>query len=216
MTPTLLIIAGVAAVGDWVAVWLRRARAEYLLKPATLALLVAAAATADLGDTKLWAVAALALGLSGDVALLGETSGDGEPGTWFLVGLAAFLLGHVAYLVAFVLVGTRGLDVLAGTLVVAGVAGLVLRPVLRGARRTGGRRLAVAVAGYAVVLSAMTVLATGTAAIAIAIGGVLFLGSDALLARGRFAGRVPNGDLLVIVSYHVAQFLLLIGLINAA
>jgi hypothetical protein len=33
-----------------------------------------------------------------------------------------------------------------------------------------------------------------------------------LIARDRFVGRVPHGKLLIIVTYHVGQSLILIGL----
>lgn len=212
LTVTLLVLAGVVAVGDWLAVWQRLFRVEYLLKPATLALLVAAAVTADLGVAKPWVVAALVLGLLGDVGLM--LSADDRPDRPFLLGLGAFLLGHLCYIVGFSRVGLRGVDVLAGVLIVAGIAGLALPRVLRGAARTAGRSLAVVVGGYAAVLAAMAVLGIGTGHVATAIGAALFLTSDALIARTRFVGRLPHADLLVIVSYHVGQALILIGLLR--
>jgi uncharacterized membrane protein YhhN len=56
------------------------------------------------------------------------------------------------------------------------------------------------------------VLGVGTSAIATAVGGILFLASDSLIAWERFVRRVPQGPLAVIVSYHLAQALILIGL----
>lgn len=213
MTVTLLVVAAVVAVGDWVAVQLRLFRLEYVLKPLTLGLLVAAAATADLGDPKPWVVAALVLGLLGDVGLM---LSDGTSDRPFLAGLGAFLLGHVCYIVAFAIAGVRGIDLLAGFLVALGVAALTLPAVLRGAARAAGRPFAALVAGYAAVLAAMTTFAVGTGLLATASGGALFLVSDTLIARERFVERVPHGDLAVIVTYHLAQALILIGLITAA
>lgn len=213
MPVALLVAAAAAAVGDWVAVQLRLSRIEYLLKPATLALLAIAAAASDIGDPKPWVVGALAFGLLGDVGLLLSTGGTDPP---FLAGLGAFLIGHVWYVVAFALAGLHGLHLLAGLLIAGGVAGLALPPVLRGAARSAGRAFAALVAGYATVLSTMTVLAVGTGFVETAVGGVLFLISDTLIARERFVARVPHGALLVIVTYHLAQFLIVIGLIRGA
>ena len=213
MTVTLLVVAAVAAVGDWAAVWLRLFRLEYVFKPLTLALLVAAACVAELGDAKPWVVAALVLGLLGDVGLM-LSSGRTDPP--FLAGLAAFLLGHVCYLVGFARTGLRPVDVLAGVLIAVGVAALTLPQVLRGARRSAGRPFALVVAGYATLLAAMTALAVGTGIVATAIGGALFLVSDTLIARRRFVAEVRHGDLLVMVTYHLAQALILIGLIGAS
>ncbi|HKC29285.1 MAG TPA: hypothetical protein VKB75_14825, partial [Jatrophihabitans sp.] len=67
MPVTLLVIAALTAAGDWAAVQQRLFRVEHLLKPATMALLLAAAATADLGDLKPWVLGALAFGLIGDI-----------------------------------------------------------------------------------------------------------------------------------------------------
>jgi len=227
VTVTLLAVAAALAVGDWAAVqfpdaqipWrlfgrvreLRVGALEYLLKPGALAVLLAAACVADLGGAKYWVVAALAFGLAGDVGLM--LSEEGRTDLPFLAGLGAFLAGHVCYVVAFARTGLRGWDVFAGVLVVAGVAGLALPQVLRGAARASGRLFAGIIAGYATLLAAMAVLGIGTGIVATAIGAVLFLCSDTLLARNRFVAPVRSGPLLVIVTYHAAQFLILIGLL---
>jgi uncharacterized membrane protein YhhN len=212
MTDALLVVAGLAAVADWFALDRRLFRLEYVFKPLTLVLLIAAAASADLGPAKAWVVAALVLGLLGDVGLMLSKDGT-DPDPAFLAGLGAFALGHVCYLIAFVRVGVRGLDVLAGALIVVGIAALSLPKVLRGAAAAAGRGFAYLVAGYAALLAAMAILGVGTGLVATAIGGVLFLASDTLIARERFVTAVPRGRLLVIVSYHLAQFLILLGVL---
>jgi uncharacterized membrane protein YhhN len=213
VTVTLLVVAAVVAVGDWAAVHLRLFRLEYVLKPLTLVLLVAAAVVADLGDAKPWVVAALVCGLLGDVGLMLSSGRTDAP---FIAGLGSFLVGHICYVIAFAVVGLRGIDVLAGLLIAGGLAALALPQVLRGAARAAGRPFALIVAGYAAFLAAMSTLAVGTGLVPTAIGGVLFLVSDTLIARQRFVARRPHGDLLVIVTYHLAQALILIGLVGAA
>lgn len=209
MALTFLVLTGLAAIGDWAAVARRYFRIEYLLKPLTLAFLAVAAASADLGPGHWWIVAGLGFGLVGDIALLG--AGD-RTGAAFLTGLAAFGLGHVCYLIGFGRHGLHLLYALAGVLVVAGVAGLVLPAVLRAARTHSG--LVAPLAGYCALLGAMTVLAVATGSIATAIGGVLFLVSDAVLAHDRFVRRLPRGPLTVITTYHVGQFLVVAGLVE--
>ena len=214
MTVALFVAAAVAALGDWVAVWQRFFRIEYLLKPLTLAVLIAATMSADLpGDVKPWVLAALALGLIGDVALMLSRDDAGALDGAFLIGLAAFLAGHVCYLAAFARFGLGGLQMLAGLLVVVGSAALTLPRVLSGAKRAGGQELLAVVAAYAAVLAAMAVLAVGTKSVLTAIGGLLFLGSDTVLARERFVKPIRNGPVVVIVSYHLAQALIVLGLI---
>lgn len=206
-----LVLAGIAALGDWFAVGGGHDRAEYVAKPLTLVLLIAGAATADLGTAKAWVLAALVLGLLGDVALLfshEDSPGDGTD-VAFLIGLGSFLLGHVAYLIAFARHGLHPVQLLAGALVVLGAAVLVLPRVLRGARE-----LAVPVGAYAALLAAMTVLGFGTAAVVTAIGALLFLLSDLTLAWGRFVQPLRRGPVIVAVTYHLAQLLIVIGLIR--
>ena len=88
----LLTLTGAVAAIDWWAVATERRPWERIAKPATLGLLVcAAAAGGAFGDaTGRLLLAALVLGLIGDVFLLG----DGNSA--FRAGLAAFLVGHLA------------------------------------------------------------------------------------------------------------------------
>jgi uncharacterized membrane protein YhhN len=158
-------------------------------------------------------VAALALGLVGDIALM--LAAPDAVDAAFIAGLTAFLLGHVAYLVAFARVGVHLLPLLAGLLVAGGVGGLVLPAVLRRVRDDGGPPLVGAVAGYALAVGATTALASGTQLVLCALGGLLFLVSDALIARGRFVAAVPRGALLVASTYHLAQFAIVLGLLLA-
>ncbi|PZS16730.1 MAG: hypothetical protein DLM57_09770 [Pseudonocardiales bacterium] len=217
MTVALLVLAGVVAVTDWFAVS-RRHRVESLAKPLTLVLLIAAACFADLGVTKPWVIAALMFGLLGDVALLFtdeslRREGAGSQGP-FLLGLISFLLGHLAYVIAFTRHGLHPVQLLAGGLVVAGAAALAVPRVLHGARHDGGSRLAVLVGAYAAVLGVMTVLGFGTAAVPTAIGALLFLTSDLTLAWGRYVQALLRGPVIVAVTYHAAQALILIGLVR--
>jgi uncharacterized membrane protein YhhN len=217
MTLAFFVAAAVVAVCDWFAVARRRHRLEFLAKPLTLALITVAAGFADLGDAKPWVLAGLVFCLLGDVALLftddGRPSDEAELELPFLIGLGSFLLGHVAYVIAFIEHGLHPVQLLAGALVVVGVAILALPRILRGARDEGGAPLLAAVGAYAAVLSVMVALGFGTAAVATAVGALLFLASDLTLAWGRFVQPLPRGPVIVAVTYHLAQALIVIGLI---
>lgn len=220
MTVAFLILTGVCALGDWIAVARNNERLEYVLKPLTLIMLLIAAGFGDLGDAKPWLLAALALGLIGDVALL--FSSDEPPVTAaetqlepaFLAGLGAFLLGHLAYIAAFAAHGLHGWQATAGVLIVAGAIGLAMPRVLRGARDSGGPALAAIVAVYAAVLALMVVFAFATGVIATALGAAFFLGSDTTLAWNRFVQPLLRGRLIIIVTYHLAQILIVVGLLD--
>jgi uncharacterized membrane protein YhhN len=214
VTAALFAVTGVIAIGDWVAVWRRLPRVEYALKPLTLATLIAATATADLPAIKGWVLAALVFSLVGDIALMISTDRTGGLDRPFLVGLAAFLGAHVCYLAAFVRYGVASLQLIVGLLIVAISAALILPRILLRARRIGGAGFAGIVAAYAAVLGAMAVSAVGTTSALTAAGGLLFLASDTIIAWERFVAPIRNGPVLVIVSYHLAQLGIVLGLIG--
>jgi uncharacterized membrane protein YhhN len=213
VTALLYLCTVVVAIGDWLAVRGRYFHLEYLLKPATLALLICAAASSDLPGTKAWVLAALALSLVGDIALMLSPDETGRIDPLFLGGLAAFLLAHVCYLGAFAAHGVHSGYVAVGAVIVAVVAAIALPRIVTAAHRTGGIALASTVIGYALVLGAMVALAVGTTAELTAVGGVLFLASDSVLAWGRMVAPVPGGPLTVAVTYHFAQLCLVLGLL---
>ena len=180
-----------------------------LLKPLTTALvIVLAAGRGQPGDARRRAVlAGLGLSLCGDVALLWPQQG-------FLPGLVAFLAAHLAYLVAF----TRGVRLGASPIAFAGyalLAGSVLAVLWPGV--PAGLR--VPVAAYVLCLAAMAAqtasawrLARGTPAAGwlwrAALGGLLFLVSDALLAFNRFHTPLPLAGVWILASYWAAQWLI--------
>jgi uncharacterized membrane protein YhhN len=143
---------------------------------------------------------ALAFGGAGDVALLG--SGDAA----FTTGLACFLAGHVAWILALRQRPGGGLLRLRPALAapyLAAFAGLnaYLWP------RTGRDRAAVL--AYRTALLAMSLAALDSGSPRTAAGGALFLLSDTLLALERFGGiRLPAHEGLVMASYATAQALL--------
>ena len=81
-----------------------------------------------------------------------------------------------------------------------------------GARRHGGPVLMGAVLGYAVIISAMVLTATGTGRWAAAIGAMSFALSDWILGFDRFVRPMRHAAVAVMVTYHVGQLLLILGL----
>lgn len=209
MTPTagvLLAATLVSALIDWTAVWFRDQPRRYVFKPLTLLLLIGVALTLDPADpgVRTLFVIALVLSLAGDILLM-------VPGDQFVLGLGAFLLAHLAYVVGLVMAGV-GLVGLGTGLVVVVVSGIVVgQRIVAGARRTEPVLVSPVIA-YMAVISAMVVCAFGTGmAVAIA-GALLFYASDALIGWGRFVQAHPRGDLAVMVTYHLGQVLLVLSL----
>jgi uncharacterized membrane protein YhhN len=204
----LLALMVVAAAGDWLAVAQERKPLEYVCKPLTLGLLIAAALALDPdhGDVRAWFVAALVLSLIGDVFLM-------LPDRLFVAGLSAFLLAHIAYIVGLNLVGVEAIPFLVGIVVGMAVVLSVGRRVVDAVRSGPDPKLAGPVVAYIFVISAMLASAIGTAQPAAIAGAALFCSSDALIAWNRFIAPTRRSPLVIIVTYHLAQLLLVLSLL---
>ena len=213
MSYAVWVAAAVTAVlfaADWWAVWHRRADVERVAKPAAMLGLLSVALLAGATDTTAgrWLLVALVLGLVGDVFLLEDTPSR------FLGGLAAFLVGHLAYVVSFV---AAGLDRPAWGVLGAMVLLTALvwgRRILPGALAEGGAALAVPVAVYMAVIGAMAVTGWATGHVLVGVGASLFVVSDTVLAMGKFVQEQRWTSPVVIVTYHLAQAFIVLGLLS--
>jgi uncharacterized membrane protein YhhN len=203
MTTTAWILAAltaVFAVADWVGVVTERQVVRYVAKPGTLAALIGVAVTLEPfhSTVRAWMAAGLVCSLAGDVFLMLSER-------WFVAGLTAFLVGHLAYVVGMASAPTATVGLLVGVAVVAVAAGTLGRLIVTTVRRGPHGRLAGPVTAYVAVISAMVVAAFGTWAPAAIVGALLFYASDATLAWNRFVRPVRHGGLAVMVTYHLAQ-----------
>jgi uncharacterized membrane protein YhhN len=181
------------AVTDWVAVARGATRLEYAAKPAALAALLVYACTGPAPSA--WLLAALSLSLLGDVALM-------LPGDRFVAGLGAFLLAHVAYVVAFEATPAARGAWLAVVLVLASpLAWRILR-------RVGDRSLRLAVGVYMTVISLMVASALASGSLLAAAGALLFFASDASIAWNRFVRPFPWAEPVIMATYHAGQLAL--------
>jgi uncharacterized membrane protein YhhN len=147
-----------------------------------------------------WVDAGIGLSIVGDVALLGSGSGA------FLVGLGAFLLAHVAYVVAFTGVAVWSPHVALVAVATVAVTALLLRAIWGGATGLRGPTIA-----YGLVISTMVITASATiggplgAAPLAAGGALLFYASDASLALNRFRRPIPHAAFLTLGLYWIGQ-----------
>jgi uncharacterized membrane protein YhhN len=206
LLPLVGALAALLAIAS--APWaLDRAWLNFAFKPlATLCVIAwAAAGRSDDGVVKRWIVVGLVFSLAGDVALLWPVQG-------FLVGLVAFLLGHLSYLVAL----TRRVKFLASP-PAFGVWALVAASVLAGLWAGVPPDLRAPVLVYVCALGAMAAQATsvwlarrGQPDAArwrlVAIGGALFVLSDAILATDKFVGGIPLPTLWNLTIYWLGQW----------
>lgn len=204
----LLALALAAAAGDWVAVHHENKPLEYVCKPLTMVLLIAATLALDPLDDRVrtWFVVALVLCLLGDVLLM-------LPSDLFVPGLAAFLLGHIAYIVGMVVDGVDPGRFVLGLVIVVVAMAVVGGMVLRGVGVGPEPELRGPVAAYMLVISLMVATAIGVGHVSAIVGASLFYVSDALIAWNRFLRETPYARLSIMVTYHLAQLGLVLSLV---
>lgn len=204
------------AAADWLAVWHGWHKLSCLAKPgALLALLIWFGTAGRFQGDLLWFGAGFFLSLLGDVFLLLSHR-------FFVFGLGAFLLAHLAFIYAFYR-PLPGFSIPLGMLAVL-IALLWmllygrLRRVLRQPGAHAKMRVPVGVYSLAIAFMLFSALLTlwradwsfpanGLAAA----GGLLFFCSDTLLAFDRFDRPIPHARFWVRVNYHLAQAALAAG-----
>lgn len=173
-------------------------------KPAASTAFIAVAITAGALDhpVGLAVVAGLVLSWFGDVFLISKR----EP--VFLAGILSFLLGHVAYVVAFAMRGTDPTGLAIGAVVTIALAIPIGRWLLGHVDGTMKK----AVIAYIVVISVMVTVATGAtfagAPPLLLTGAVLFFVSDITVARERFVQSGFANRLVGLPLYYVGQILI--------
>ncbi len=209
-----VLIALLCAGADWFAVARANKKTEYVFKPATMLAIIAMACVWMQGPHDEWfawfILAGLVLSLAGDVLLLFSRA------IFFLFGLVAFLLAHVAYILgmnqtlpppdAYVLLLPIGI-----------VCALYLARVVRVLRARRENNLVAPVAVYGVLISLMLFSAWATLfrpewsmtrrAWVIA-GAMLFYLSDGMLAWHRFVKSSRIVQVSVMITYHLGQMAL--------
>lgn len=150
-----------------------------------------------LAPTHPLAAGGMALSALGDGFLL-------DKDRFLLHGMAAFLLGHLLFVPAFLDASGRTPSgaLITGLLGVAFALVWYLRP------QKPVFKLAVPI--YAVVLCAMVAAATTLGPIG-ATGGLLFLLSDALLSIRLFRRTFPGNEVIVMLTYHGALLVLAVA-----
>lgn len=204
----------VIAVLDWYAIWTENEKLNWFTKPATMiALLLWMGWSGGFTGNLLWFGLALVFGLLGDIFLL-------LPHRFFITGLVAFLIGHLAYVAGLWFNPAQlRLPHYITMVLIGGVLVLVAPIILKGMRgKDFARKLKIPVVLYMCIISLMVFFAASTlfrtdwqpAASGLAVSGaMLFFCSDTMLAYREFVETFPKARFWVRVTYHLAQIALI-------
>lgn len=214
-----LVLAIIAALFEAIAVQKENRTWEFFAKPAVMVfLLIWLYASTGFQGITFWFGLGLLFSLVGDVVLISRTEG------MFIIGLIAFLLTHIFYLLGFrneLLNFTPWSLVLIFFIYLNGLR--ILRRIISAMRTKGFARLSAPVIVYGLVISLMLYAALSTifdqgwstsASFLVSAGAFLFYLSDLILAWNKFVSPIRNGRIANIVAYHLGQIGLIAGVIS--
>ena len=164
----------------------------------------------------MWFIIGLIFSLAGDVFLM-------LPEKFFLPGLISFLLTHFFYIVGFghlTLPDGSGIAAGAIAVILIAVGAWIYSQLTDGMTKSGQTRMRYPVLIYVIVISFMVYVAllslfdpywAQSSAVLVSIGAVLFLASDIMNGWVRFVGPVWKHRVLIMVTYHLGQFGIIVG-----
>lgn len=212
-----LILFLLVLAGDIAGIVLKNEWLQYSCKPLIVLSLVGyfiSTVTNDKAKLAKWILLALLFSCLGDVLLMFQEKNP----DFFLFGLSAFLIAHIFYIIFFHRVRARENikpNILFLLIVIAYYAGLIiwLSPFL------GDMKLPVTV--YGIVISFMLMLSlhmlfsrNKKAARWMVWGALLFVLSDSLLAIDKFYQPFEAANILIMLSYGLAQLFLVYGAVQ--
>ncbi len=209
------------ALVDWYAVFRDLYRLRYLTKPLVLILLIVwFTQNGGWQGSGMFFGVGLVFSLFGDIFLLKGLL-KARP-DFFQWGLVSFLVAQVSYVIGF----NQPRPLLSlptlGIIVVVALVGFFNGGRLIRSLNTkpSNQKLVLPVTVYMIAISLMLASALNTllrsdwlapAALLAALGATLFYVSDSILAHDEFSQPIRTGEMLVTVTYHLAQFAIIAG-----
>ncbi|MFF2500119.1 lysoplasmalogenase [Peribacillus sp. NPDC058075] len=125
---------------------------------------------------------------------------------WFVIGLSAFLIGHLFYISAFFRLWSFSWLRFATIVPIYIYSTWIGREIIHSLMEKGEHTLIIPVICYVTVISLMGWAAFMTGNTAAIIGGVLFVISDSILSWNKFIDDVAYSGPLIMLTYYAAQF----------
>lgn len=209
-----IIVFALILLADLVAVQLNYKIAEYIFKPLIVIWLLAYFMLQTRyvkSDSKKWVILALLFSWLGDVLLMLQ----GDNSLFFLLGLSAFLVAHIFYILFFHLVRQR--ENVKSRWYLALVVLLYYVFLISFLSPTLGE-MKIPVRIYGIVISFMLMLAlhmpfihNKTAGLFMMAGALLFVVSDSVLAINKFYHPFEKAGIIIMLTYGLAQFFIIEG-----
>ncbi|MBE0682361.1 MAG: lysoplasmalogenase [Anaerolineales bacterium] len=213
-----LILAFVFAALEALALHKNWFKLEVIAKPGVMVFLFLWLwLSAGLDGALLWFGLGILLSVTGDVLLMISLD------KFFLAGLVAFLLAHIAYIVGFNIPIPQMNFFGVVFAVMIGIGGArVIRRILDRLPGSGNERMRLPIIVYSTVISVMLLSAMlklvdiswdASAALLVSLGAFLFYLSDIILAWNKFVAPIQGGRIYNIAAYHLGQIALIAGVI---
>ena len=190
---------------------------HYISKPAiVISLLIFFWIRSKHLESKLRALVGLALvcSLIGDVLLMFV---DRSP-HYFLFGLVAFLIAHVMYVFAFLKHRNKTINPIGFVIILLAYAGILFYFL-----KDGLKDMLIPVIIYMLVILSMSTAAflrqqrvSKLGFLLVFIGALFFMLSDSILALNKFYSPLSHSNYSIMVTYAIAQFLIVYGILNVA
>jgi uncharacterized membrane protein YhhN len=217
MKSKILILFFIVALGELIAVAMDIAQLQLIFKPLIMLVLGIYYYTQSASMAKT-VMTAIIFSCIGDISLMFQGSSE----LYFMAGLGAFLIAHLCYIMAYAQhiekregFGLNGVQKFRFSLPIA-LAGTGLITVLYA--HLGGLKIPVTL--YAIVLMVMVLQAlfrygyTNTVSFwFVFVGAAFFMISDSMIAVNKFLSSFELAGVGIMVTYILAQFLIIKGLI---
>ena len=213
-----LLLAILFAALESLALWKYWLKLEYIAKPAVMiSLFLWLFTSTGLNGALLWFGLGIVLSLAGDVLLMLSLE------RFFLFGLVAFLLAHLAYVIGFnIPLPEFSLWGIVFAVMVSLGGARVIRRIVDALPSRGQARMRMPIIVYSTVISIMLLSAmmklmdltwNANAALLVSGGAFLFYISDIILAWNKFVAPIQYGRIYNIAAYHLGQIMLIAGVI---
>ncbi|RXM41446.1 lysoplasmalogenase [Chryseobacterium sp. CH21] len=198
----LLVLLSIVFAFDLVFIAIDRSSWRFLSKPLLLPIMIWFYFTYSKQDVfriNQWFLSGLILSFFGDVFLLF--------GWGFMPGLGSFLLAHICYIVYFFKIRKKNVWIwITVVLLYLGSFIYYIYPYLN--------EMKIPVVIYGITIATMLYFSINTRSLLLVIGAILFVLSDSVLAINMFVQHTIGKELVVMITYVLAQLMLVLGVVD--